>query len=98
VKSNHYNRQTRRSRLCIKARRRRRRAGVPISRRRIALLTAHGGDLAANAARAAEKLELSAEVRELLSPAHIPDAASVRARQRVWGDLQRLLVGGVHER
>jgi hypothetical protein len=96
VKSNHYNRQARRSRLCIKARRRARRAAT--SRRRVALLTAHGGDLAVDAARAADELELSTEVRELLSPGHIPTAASVRAQQRVWSDMQRLLVGGVQGR
>jgi hypothetical protein len=98
VKSNHYNRQTRRARRCIKVRRPRARAGVDTSRRRVALLVARGSDLAEDAARASAQLELPRELRELLSPASVPTPASVRAGQRVWSDMQRLLIGGALDR
>jgi hypothetical protein len=97
VTTKQYNRQTRRARLCINARRPRHGVRVATSRRRVARLTAQGGDLAADAARAADDLELPAEIRKLLSPAYIPAATGVRARQRVWNDMQRLLVGTVRE-
>jgi hypothetical protein len=97
VKSDHYSRQTRRSRLCIKVRRPR--PGPSVTpRKRAALLVAKGGDLAGDAARAAERLELPAEITELLSPAGIPSGETVRARQRVWSDVHRLLIPGVRQR
>jgi hypothetical protein len=87
VTANHYNRQARRSGLCIKARRRRHSAREATWRGRVAL-TAHGGDLARVAARIAEELELSPEIRKLLSPACIPTGESLRAhRLRAWASV-----------
>jgi hypothetical protein len=73
VKSNHYSRQTRRARLCIKVRTPRPGPSVASSRNRVALLVARGGDLAGEAARAAERIELPAEITELLSLHLHPD-------------------------
>jgi hypothetical protein len=61
----HYNRQSRREALCVRARRPRGRQ-LPISHKRLAL-TAGDDDLAEVAARIADELELTAEIVELLA-------------------------------